>query len=451
MPFSPSALLAILQRLQPAAASRNLCIAFSGGLDSTVLLCALATAAVRTHFSVRAIHIDHGLHGSSRSWNDHCAYIAMQLNVPYASERVTVAQRSDEGIEAAARTARYAAFKHLLRPGEILLTAQHADDQLETVLLALLRGAGVNGLAAMPACQSFGNGWHARPLLEFSRADLEAWGQAENLSWLSDPSNDNTRFSRNYLRHEVIPALRRRWPDAADCARRSAAHLGEAGELLEVLAQTDLEAAAAGDCLRVAVLVQLSPARRRNLLRYWLRRLGARAPSTQKLAGLEHDMLKAQADRMPHVHWGNFEVRRHRGLLYAGARLSEPGSLPQALQWDWREPLVLPAGLGILRMQSMQGEGLSAGKLPTHLEVSFRSGREKLRPAGATHRRDLKKLLQEADILPWWRDRIPLLKLGRSVLAVGDLWIAAEIAANADEQGVRIVWEDRPGIRAVMR
>lgn len=446
MSFSPAELVSHLERHLPASASGKLCIALSGGLDSTVLLHALAIGQRR--YALRAIHVDHQLHPDSGRWRDHCAQIAQAAGVPFVSEQVAVSVNAGSGVEAAARTARYAALKRRLGPRETLLTAQHADDQLETVLLALLRGAGVNGLAAMPVCQAFGGGWHVRPLLPFTRVQLEAWAREEKLTWLEDPANDNPRFSRNYLRHEIIPALRKRWPDAANSARRSAAHLGEAGELLASLAVADLAGAAVGSCLRVDALARLEPARRRNVLRYWLRTLGARAPSTQKLAALEHDMLSAQDDRSPWVTWDDFEVRRHRGLLYGHQQLICFAAADSTLEWDLRESLLLPAGLGQLRTENTAGLGLARERLPETLRVSFRRGGESLQLAGHAHRRELKKLLQESDILPWWRERIPLLYAERRLVAVGDLWIADQFAARTDEPGMRVVWDGRPAMEA---
>lgn len=452
MPFSPTALLTSIRRHLPAAASGRLCIAFSGGLDSTVLLLALA-AAVREQpagvYSLRAIHVDHQIHPRSAQWRLHCAGVAAAAGAGFAFRQVHVPPDAEMGVEAAARAARYDVFRALLEPNEALLTAHHADDQLETLLLALTRGAGVGGLSAMPACQVFGAGWHLRPLLEFTRDELEDWARMQGVSWVSDPSNDDSRFSRNYLRHEVIPALRQRWPAIAHSAVRSAGHLGEAGVLLDGLASSDHATAAVGPCLRVDALAALDPGRRRNLLRYWLRLHGARLPSTRKLLSLEHDMLAAQEDRSPCVEWDGFEVRRHRGLLYAAAQL--PPMESALLDWDWSRELVLPGNLGRLRMQTVQGAGLALSKLPKRVRVGFRHGGESLRTAGRDHHRKLKKLLQDADILPWWRSRLPLIHLEDRLAAVGDLWVAREFAARAAEEGMRIVWQGRPPIAAQPR
>lgn len=454
MSFAPSALLASLQRHLPAAASGNLCVAFSGGLDSTVLLHAVAIAVRDApRYRLRAIHIDHQLHEHSPDWQRHCEQAAQSAGIPLVSERVKVDLDSDDGTEASARAVRYEAFRQLLTPDETLLTAHHADDQLETVLLALMRSAGVQGLSAMPVCQRLGQGWHLRPLLEFTHAELETWGHAERLSWITDPSNDNRHFNRNYLRHEVIPALQRRWPGAAHSAVRSAGHLAEAAGLLDAVAATDLADAAVGPCLRIAGLASLEEPRRRNLLRYWLRMRGARPPSTRKLLALEHDMLAAQDDRQPCVDWDGFEVRRYRGLLYGG-----PQSLSSVVaeisrdwtrDWDWGAALQLPGGLGVLHAQTNAGSGLALSKLPSHLRVSFRHGGEALRPAGQAHHRKLKKLLQDADILPWWRSHLPLIHVGDELAAVGDLWVAEEFSARAGEAAMRVVWERRPQVKAL--
>ena len=220
--------------------------------------------------------------------------------------------------------------------------------------------------------------------------------------------------------------------------------------MLATLAVADLTTAAIGPCLRVEALAKLDPARRRNLLRYWLRTLGARAPSTQKLAALEHDMLSAQEDRSPCVDWDGFEVRRHRGLMYGNAPLPAFDAELVAQEWNLRTPLMLPEGMGLLRAENTRGAGLAIERLPLPVRVGFRRGGETLRPAGHAHHRDLKKLLQEADILPWWRDRVPLLRVGRKLAAVGDLWIAEQFAAQADEPGWRIVWEGRPPIAGMI-
>ena len=427
--------------------SLQILVAFSGGLDSTVLLHTLAADARKHDARVRAIHVDHQLHAQSADWERHCATVAQTLGVEFESRRVRIADRPEEGIESAARRARYEALCEALRPDEILVTAHHADDQLETVLLALMRGSGVDGLAAMPRVQRFGIGWHIRPLLECTRDEIESWATAHALQWIDDPSNVNSRFDRNYLRGEVMPRLRTRWPSAAHSAVRTASHLGEAAKLLEGLAQEDLAGAAVARCLKVEALRMLAPARRRNLLRYWLASQGVRAPSTRKLAVLEHDMLMASEERSPCVDWDDVEVRRHRGLLYCGPKLSV--CRDRIERWPWATE-VLERASGLLRAEIAHGQGLARGRLASELQIRSRKGGEVLRLPGHAHRRPLKKLLQEADVLPWWREHVPLIFSGDDLVAVADLWINADFAASREEEGVRIVWEHRPAIEAVV-
>ena len=445
--FSPSVLLACVESLVPRT-SAELCVAFSGGLDSTVLLHALARALVdRPNYRIRAAHVDHQLQRDSAIWRQHCGSVALSLQLEFVPLVVKVAADPELSPEAAARDARYAALRQILRPNEVLLTAHHADDQLETMLLALMRGAGLRGLSGVPSVQIFGGGWLARPLLEFSRAELEEWARSEQLQWLDDPSNANTNFDRNFLRHRVLPALRERWPAAAHSATRSTAHLREAGRLLDVLAAADLESVAIGSCLSMTQLASLGPARRRNVLRHWIRQHGMRVPSTRKLATIERDLLIAREDRLPCVEWDDVEVRRHRGLLYCMRQ--RPAFEPaDPLPWNVSQVLELPAQLGRLRAQRDAAGGLAVARARGELQVHFRRGGEELQPAGDPHHRKLKKLLQDAGVLPWWRDRVPLIYSAEQLVAVGDLWIAEEFAARHGEDALRIVWEERPQLIA---
>jgi len=445
--FSPSVLLACVESLVPRT-SAELCVALSGGLDSTVLLHALARALVdRPNYRIRAAHVDHQLQRDSAIWRQHCGSVALSLQLEFVPLVVKVAADPELSPEAAARDARYAALRQILRPNEVLLTAHHADDQLETMLLALMRGAGLRGLSGVPSVQIFGGGWLARPLLEFSRAELEEWARSEQLQWLDDPSNANTNFDRNFLRHRVLPALRERWPAAAHSATRSTAHLREAGRLLDVLAAADLESVAIGSCLSMTQLASLAPARRRNVLRHWIRQHGMRVPSTRKLATIERDLLIAREDRLPCVEWDDVEVRRHRGLLYCMRQ--RPAFEPaDPLPWNVSQVLELPAQLGRLRAQRDAAGGLAVARARGELQVHFRRGGEELQPAGDPHHRKLKKLLQDAGVLPWWRDRVPLIYSAEQLVAVGDLWIAEEFAARHGEDALRIVWEERPQLIA---
>jgi tRNA(Ile)-lysidine synthase len=446
--FTPDALAATLRESLPQAFGGKLCVAFSGGVDSTALLHALAgLRESQPGWSLRAIHINHQLQPAANEWAERCMQIAASLHIPAQVERVDVARDHQQGLESAAREARYGVLRQRLDHGEVLLTAHHADDQVETLLLALMRGAGVQGLAAMPRCAPFARGWHMRPLLDFTRAHLLTWAASQGIEAVEDPTNRDLHYDRNYLRHTVLPALRERWPSMAANVVRSTGHLGDAVALLEAQACSDLTFCCAGTCLNVAALRALNPARRANLLRYWLRLRRLKAPSTRQLHGLERDIFNAADDRNPFTLWPGAEVHRYRGHLYAFAPLDDVPDEP--CQWRWEQPLPLTEGQ--LRIESVSGDAangpnISRARLPEQLTVRYRLGGEQLQVAGRAHRKLLKKWLQETGVLPWCRDRLPLVFAGRQLIAVADVFIAQEFAAAPAEPAVRIVWDSRPEI-----
>lgn len=311
----------LLQALAPWREARGWCVAFSGGLDSTVLLHLLARLARSEALpALSALHVHHGLQTAADAWPAHCQVVCRSLGIPLRVERVQVAVGGS--IEQAARAARYRAFQASLGEGQVLLTAQHLDDQAETLLFRLLRGAGLRGLAAMPASRPLGGGRLCRPLLGVSRAELEAYAQTHRLDWVEDPSNQDPRFSRNYLRQEVMPRLASHWPQAAAGMARCAAHLREAEELLGELAAIDLRACRAPsdldwlDLPRIALepLRRLGAARQRNLLRAWLAPL-TRLPDSDHWAGWE-SLRDAGEDADPIWRLESGELRRGAGRLW---------------------------------------------------------------------------------------------------------------------------------------
>ena len=305
------------------------CVALSGGLDSTLLLQALVSLpGAARNLPVRAVHVNHGLHADAADWATSCGLQAAALGVP--CEQIVVDARAGQGEspEAAARRARYAAFAAELRSGELLLTAHHADDQLETVMLQWLRGGGLRALSGMPRVNVFAGGWQARPLLEFTRAEIRDWAGALQLHWLEDPSNLDPRFDRNYLRLQVLPAIRRRWPSATKTAQRVADFVADAVDLEEAVAAEELDRIAQGVTLPVAALRELETPRRRAVLRAWLRALGLPVPSAATLAALQRDMLAAAPDRIPCTRWPGARVHRYRDRLFANPEETGPAWRP---------------------------------------------------------------------------------------------------------------------------
>ncbi|MGH8361988.1 MAG: tRNA lysidine(34) synthetase TilS, partial [Gammaproteobacteria bacterium] len=423
-------------------------VAYSGGLDSSVLLHALAQRRAALGGELRAVHVNHHMQPQSPVWQAHCERVCTTLNVSLECRDVSVAPAKGESLEAVARAQRYAAYRKLLRAGDLLLLAHHQDDQLETFLLQALRGAGLRGLAAMRARAKCGAGKLARPLLAFTREELRAWAMLQRFDWLEDPSNADTRFGRNYLRHEILPRLKARWPAAAETVSRSARHCGEAVELFAALAAEDWELAAdrEGRSLEVAVLRKLGVPRSKNLLRFWFAKLELPVPPAHKLEQVFAEVLAAGADRNPRVDWQGAELRRYRGRLYAMAPLPEAPAGELRLRPGIEQDL--GAGLGCLSLQAVDGEGLRAALCPAGgFRIRFRSGGEICRPAGRAHRRPLKKWLQDFAVLPWMRERLPLIYAGDELAAVGGLFVCAPFAAAKTEPGLRVQWRAHPPLQ----
>lgn len=408
--------------LPPLAPRARVWVALSGGLDSTVLLHLLHEARVP---GLRAVHVHHGLQAAADEWVRTVRGMCRALGVPLTVRRVTVEAGHGGGPEAAAREARYAALRALMKPGDLLATAHQRDDQSETVLLRALRGTGIVGLAAMAPLAGFGPGRLWRPLLGVPRAALREEAQRRGLRWIEDPHNADPRYARVYLRTEILPRLRRHWPQAPASLARLAQHAADAEALAAALAAIDLAALRDGAGWSVAGLLALAPPRRRNALYHAWTARGWPAPAEARLQRLDTEILRARPDAQPLLRHEHGEVRRFRGRLYFMAALPEPPAV--ALAWPARRKrLVLPAGLGTLRLAAAPG---------VPLDLRFARGGERLKPAGAPHTRSLKQLCQEAGLPPWVRRRMPLLYADGELVAVAGFWRSAKaLALGLDPQ-----------------
>lgn len=391
-------------------------IAFSGGLDSTVLLHLLVHLAKTESLPpLSAIHVHHGLQAVADAWPDHCQSVCDALGVPLQVVRVQV--QPGASLERAARDARYAAFIEATQANEVLMTAQHRDDQAETLLFRLLRGAGVRGLSGMPRQRPLGKGQLLRPLLDVTRAELEAYAAEHRLSWIEDPSNQDRQFSRNYLRLQVFPVLTKRWPQAVTTMARSAAHLSEAQGLLDELAQIDLAGASTANdfdwlglpSLELRALEALSAARQRNALSHWLEPL-TRLPDSDHWSGWEN-LRDATGDACPIWRLAEGELHRAGGRIWwlSGSWLR---TSPAVGNWlDPSRSLVLPDN-GVLTLSGQIPDGL--------LHIRYREGGEVMNLPGRGHR-DLKRLLNESGVPGFVRGRLPLLYRDEQLLAVANL------------------------------
>ena len=449
-----------------------LLLGYSGGIDSTVLLHVLAQLATEMPLRLHAVHVHHGLSPNADAWVSACEAQCQSLQVPLQVMRVDLAPHRALGVEGAARAARYAAFSNAARAIDcrLLLLAQHRDDQAETLLTQLLRGAGVAGLAAMPLARRLGELDILRPLLHNTRADIEAWARQHRLRWIEDESNQDQHRRRNFLRHAVLPRLEQALPAASANIARSAAHLAQAAQLLSVMAREDLQRLAghtasmpatapqarpiaAPQALPIAALLALGELRAANVLREWCVWHGAPQLSTARMAELLRQMATPRGDASPLLQMPGWRFRRYRNLLFLLNNLSDlpvpPGAWSRPWQMPARGDAVSPHHWselgGWLVPQWSVGEGLSLARLAVALADAalhwrLRRGGERIRLSAAQPSQTLGNLWQARGLPPWQRQRLPLLWCGDTLLAVPGLGYAADWQAQPGEAGLSLQW-----------
>jgi tRNA(Ile)-lysidine synthase len=424
-------------RLPDTGSDAPIVVAYSGGLDSTVLLHLLAAMPDVRDRGLRAVHVHHGLSDRADAWTTHCERVCASLGVPLRIERVVVDRRSKTGLEAAARDARHAALASTLEPGGLLALAHHRDDQAETFLLRALRASGPDGLAAMRRLRPFAQGWLWRPLLEVPRATLVDYAQAQALEWIEDPSNDTLTHDRNYLRHTVLPLLRERWPHADAAFARSAALNAEAAALLADDDARALAAARTDDASVLAIppLASLPAARRARALRRWILDRDLPPLPAEGIARIEADLATGAPDADFRFEWAGAELRRWRDQWRA-ARIRAPLPPDWSDIWDGRLPLILPDGGTLVLV------GATAFDAP--LRVRLRRGGERIVLPGRTHSHSLKHALQDVGLAPWHRECMPLLVDGDdTVLAAGDRLSSTAFDAWLRARQARLQWTPR--------
>ena len=422
---------------------KRLCVALSGGCDSVVLLHALRQLVDSGELatSLSAIHVHHGLSPQAGAWAAFCAEFCGR-SLPLQVVRVDVARDSGEGLEAAARRSRYAAFAAC--DADALVLAHHRDDQAETVLLNLLRGAGVAGAAAIrPERRQAQGPMLLRPLLDVGRATIAAYARQHGLAWIDDESNDDIRFRRNFLRHEILPALAEQFPGAQQALARAAAHFAECDELLEALAGSDRALALAeSGRLAVAALLALPAPRARNLLRFVWAEAGFRAPDTRWLAEALAQLNTSDAQAATRVTTADGELRVFRGEIYFLPRQAAAPANRASETRTWCGELELPCAGGHLRFVETTGAGLRRDGLASgELRIRHRQGGERLQPDSKRPRRSLRNLLQEAGMPPWERERLPYLWHNERLLWVGGIGCDAALVAGPGEGGILPIWE----------
>ncbi len=411
--------------LRHCHAAKRIYIGYSGGVDSHVLL-ALCAATDTLTPKITAVYVHHGLQAVATAWADHCAAIAAELGVAFLLLRVNAAAQSGESPEEAARNARYNALKPLIADDDVLLIAQHREDQLETVLLQLFRGSGLAGLSGMPERMAFGQGVLLRPLLNVEKVALNAYAQRHQLHWIEDPSNQTTDYDRNFLRNTIVPLLKQRWSALDKTVARSAQHCAVAQRIVTDSADTLFLSVfnAVDNTLCLVKLTAYLPAQQQLIIRHWLQFLGLRMPSQAFVERTIIEVIAARDGSNPLLSTQGYQIRRYRQRLYAVKALTQ--DTEKTVNWlpaqtilplsDNQQLVCLPASAGILRTQWQQAQ----------ITVKFRHGGETIRLPERQGHHALKKLFQEAAIPPWQRPFMPLVYLNDTLAAVGEHWISAD-------------------------
>jgi len=422
----------------------TLLLALSGGLDSIVLLQLLAEARAVIPFDLHAMHVHHGISVNADSWAAFCAVQCQRLDVPLQTAHVNVAKNpdyknSEQGIEAEARQLRYNALFNCTvgeRVADFVITAHHQDDQAETLLLQLFRGAGVKGLSSMAAVDIARR--LLRPLLGVSRQSLLEYALQHDIQWCDDESNDNTQYDRNFVRHEVMPVLESRFKSVKAVLARTALHMAEANELLEALALQDAENILSDNSICLQGLRQLTNARAKNMLRWWFSRNGLAMPAAEHLNEIIGQLFNSKKDADLNVRLQHLSLRKYQQRAYL---CEDKTAEPFDMVWNGEPELILPSG-GKLFFKPVVGAGLALKQGVTKLRITNRDGGERFKPDALRPTRTLKYLLQEVNMPPWQRLYMPLIYWEDKLACVPGIGISCELQTQTNEPGLEIVWHD---------
>ena len=417
--------------------ARRYVVAYSGGVDSHVLLHVMSYLDQSGELSAPlvAFHVHHGLSERADSWQAHCQAQCQQLNVPFYSQQVSVAD--GVSLEAKARQARYDAFNGFMQSGDLLLQAHHQNDQAETLLFRLFRGSGLEGAAGIPAYRPFASGHILRPLLTINKVDLIDYAAAQQLVWVEDESNKETTLDRNYIRHRILPVIEQRWPNVTGQLAAYTQKNKQSTDALSYLVTQLLAEGVDKGVLDLTWLRKHPDEVQAELLRGWTKTTGNIVPETKTLTEIRSNLIEAAVDAEPEVKFSGYICRRYQDKLYLMAA-EDNFDHKQVIAWSSNQKLSIE-GVGHLSWLT-DGQGISLERLPEQLTVRFRQGGEECRIAGRGITKSVKKLLQEADIPPWLRQKIPLIYAGDELVAVADIAVCDRFAAKAGEKAIRLVW-----------
>lgn len=428
-------LLAWIKTRQLQRKFERIIIAFSGGVDSTALVIALSQIRKQLTMPLLAVHVNHQLHTDADDWQKHCQSLCADLKIPIECIQANIQASSRRGLEALAREARYTALAEIAGNNNLLLTGQHADDQAETLLLHLLRGSGVDGLAAIHSLRPWNRGYLGRPFLNHRKSQLVGFVQNYHKDWIEDSSNAELQHRRNYLRHQILPALAAKWPQAVTQLNQAARHCQEAQSNLYDLAEIDLSQLQTNthdqqlERLPLAGFCQLPPRRQRLLLRSWIRLQDWLTPGKKKLADFLNQLQQASISSSCEMRWLQHRMAVHGDYLYLNASFNSVEDMSIYPFTDF------PGWLGKLTFNS------EIESSQQKYQVSSRSGGEVIKLAGRKGSQSLKNIFQEAKIPTWLRHSIPLLWQQNKLLAIGDLWLAEDFAEDLQRAGVKFSWQ----------
>ena len=414
-------------------------IALSGGVDSMVLL-DLLSKAKRSSDVIKAIHINHNLHESSKEWVDFAKDACKKYKLPLIIESINPKQEGF-GLEADAREQRYKKFKEIILDNECLLTAHHLDDQIETMLFRIFRGTGLDGLRSIRKKAKFGKGLLCRPLINIPREAIEQYAKLNDIKWIEDPSNKNIDFDRNYLRNNIVPSIKKRWPNAQKTITRLSSLAENNQKLLHELAKEDIGEIEKFNVLDIGILSNKSSLRINNIFRFMILKNKMGMPSLKVLENGIDTLINAKSDS-PTITWDGFSIRKYKNTLYFfNPDLKQDEIRPLKMKWFIDQTINLGGNRGSIQARFIKGQGIALNKCPKSLEIKYRKGGEQIKPSGHKITKSLKNLFQENNVLPWVRDQIPLFYLDEELISVGDLWFNQDYKAKEQEDGFLISWD----------
>ncbi|MEE9339204.1 MAG: tRNA lysidine(34) synthetase TilS [Methylococcaceae bacterium] len=401
-------------------------IAYSGGVDSHVLL-HLVCSVEQLKLKTTAVYINHGLQQEAEQWALHCEEVSLDLGVKFQCINVNAQKAIGKSLEEIAREARYTAFKSLLDKQDILLLAQHREDQMETVLLQLFRGAGVKGLSGMPLSAVFGAGKMLRPFLDVSKNEIICYAEENKLQWIEDPSNKSDIFDRNFLRNQIIPQLKNRWPALDKTIARSARHCAKSEYISQELATQLLNGVfnESDQTLDITKLLDLDTDQQRLVIRQWFQVMKLRMLSEKRLDIILNEIVLSKAAANPELQGQGYRIRRYRNKLYCLDQVASYQAIVNKIWPTGTRHIQLDHSFSLIRVDSFKGIPKALWN-QSEVRIKFREGSEKIKLPGRKGHHSLKNLFQEKAIPPWERSQIPLVYLNDRLAAISDLWISAD-------------------------